>query len=122
MRTMLEKSPQHKTKPLDFDDLISEIASLNKMRNAYAHGLWYTHEDGQRVFIEEETATYDKFLDKREVTTNELSQVLDRMIGLMGKLRDRRKAVMLARALASPQTPPEPPNGNNPEKPSPETT
>ena len=122
MRAMLEKSPQHKTQPLDLDELISEFASLNGTRNAYAHGLWYTHEDGKRIFIEEETAAYDKFLDKREVTSKELENVLSRMVELVGKLIERHKRVMLARELASPQTPPQPPSGNSPESPNPETT
>src|ERR1041385_6040092 len=44
MRAMLERSPQHKEKTLELDRMIADFSSLNGTRNAYAHGLWYTHE------------------------------------------------------------------------------
>ena len=118
MTAMLQKSPLHKSKPIDFDQLIAEFASLNKMRNAYAHGLWYTYQDEKRIFIEEETETYDKFFDKREVTEKELNGVLRRMTELAAKLLDRHIKDLTARKRgSSPQKPSQPSSGSSQEKP-----
>lgn len=99
MKGMLEKAPQHKTKGQFFDELIQEYTSLSNTRNDYAHGLWYTHEDGVRAFLETETETYESFLDKREVTAKELESVLGRINTLLGNLLDRSRQLAMVRAL-----------------------
>jgi hypothetical protein len=123
MEALLERSPIHKDKSLSFEEIITEFMSLNGIRNGYAHGLWYTHEDRKRVFLEEETDTYDKFLDKREVTVRELGDVSKRMMALMGRLMDRQRSTLLSDALmqAFSQKPSEPSSGNDHEKPPRET-
>ena len=102
MRNLLEKSPHHKDKTAYFDELIDEFASLNVARNTYLHGLWYTYEDGVRVFIQEKGETYDIFLVKREVPLKEITSVLKRMNDLSNKLIEREKQHHLAKALSSP--------------------
>ncbi|MBK8160566.1 MAG: hypothetical protein IPK59_17940 [Rhodospirillaceae bacterium] len=102
MTAMLEKAPQHADRTIFFDELIKEYKDLNGIRNAYAHGLWYTHDDGETIYLEAETE-YHSFLNKTEVTLKELLGVLKRYEILQGKLLDRRRALMLAKALkASP--------------------
>jgi hypothetical protein len=101
MRTMLQKSPQHHDKSQVFDELIDEYASLGKVRNTYAHGLWYTYENQDRVFIEEETATPHKFFQKREVTETEIASALARIDALSRKLMDREKQRILGERLAT---------------------
>ena len=79
MRNLLEKSPHHMDKTVYFDELLDEFASLNAARNTYLHGLWYTYEDGARVFLEEKGESYAIFLVKREVPLKEITSVLKRM-------------------------------------------
>ena len=58
MRSMLEGSPRHKEKDGELEEIIAEYSALNTRRNKYAHGLWWTYQDGARFFLEEETDTY----------------------------------------------------------------
>jgi len=104
MRAMLEKSPKHKDKTLFFDEIIEEFSKLNKQRNKYVHGLWWTLE-GTRSFVEEETDTYDSYLQRREVTLQEITEIAVRLTALVDKLNERRRVRGLARALASQKTP-----------------
>lgn len=114
MRAVLQRSPLHKDSSASLDEIVDEFASLNVLRNKYAHSLWYTHEDGRRVFIEEETSAYHQFLAKREVTTAELLSVVQRMAGLFNKLKRHTQIATLARALAtSPRTPLQQSSGEN---------
>jgi hypothetical protein len=101
MRSLLEKSPNHKNKGPHYDELIDEFGALGRIRNKYAHGLWYTLEGNSRVFIEEETDTAHSFLQKREVTDKELDEVTRRFSDFLGKLLDYRRRGTLARVLAS---------------------
>lgn len=91
MRAMLEKAPQHKDRSQFFDDLIDEFSRLNRLRNTYAHGLWYTHHDGT-IYLEAETESYDAFLNKRPVPLSEVQSELRKLRELDTKLMDQRRA------------------------------
>jgi hypothetical protein len=102
MRAMLQKSPEHVATSQSFDKAIDEFDKLADIRNGYAHGLWYTHEDGMRVFLEEETRTYFTFMQKRRVTETELKNVHTRINELLSDrlpLFSGRLARAKARAL-----------------------
>jgi hypothetical protein len=49
MQSLLESSPANENKGPQFDEIINEFKSLTKERNNCAHGLWFSHEDGQHV-------------------------------------------------------------------------
>jgi hypothetical protein len=94
--------------------VIDEFAALNKQRNGYAHGLWYTGPNGA-LFLEEETDTYGVFLGKREVKPREVATIIKRMAALAKRIDRHERNLHLAKALlASQQTPPPPTSGNNP--------
>ncbi|WP_374312161.1 hypothetical protein [Dongia sp.] len=101
MTAMLEKAPQNRERAIFFDNIIKEFKALNRIRNTYAHGLWYTHEDGETIYLEAETDNYHAFLDKREVPLTELVDVLSRYQSLQGELLDRGRALLMAKALKS---------------------
>lgn len=93
MRAALKKAPAHKNTSPDLDDLIDEFTAINGLRNRYVHGLWYTLEEDQRVYLEEETSAY-AFLDAREVKIDELDAVLLRMGELSRRLIQQQLSIM----------------------------
>lgn len=86
MRTLLERAALNKTKSDKYDAILDEFASLNKQRNTYLHGLWYTYEDG-RTFFSELSIDEDYFLDQREVKDKEIGAVIDRMRWLQATVK-----------------------------------
>ena len=113
MKTMLEKSPAHQSKTAVFDEIIAEYSSLNSARNTYLHGLWYTANDN-RVYLEEATDDYDRFLDSREVKVREVEALIKRVGVFNKRLLERAETRTLARALSSPQKPPSPKSDSTP--------
>lgn len=107
MRALLEKSPNHKARSEWFDSLIDEYASLNRIRNIYAHGLWYTRVSDSSVFIEEDAETHLPFLQKREVRADDIISILLRFNKFSGELQERAKLLALIRVMreTSPQIP-----------------
>jgi hypothetical protein len=84
---MLERGPLNQHMGEAFDKLIDDFNSLAKIRNNYAHGLWYTSKTDGKVYIEGEgRAVYDHFLAKREVAEKELTDIGARMNGLLSDL------------------------------------
>lgn len=80
MTTLLERHPINRDKGQEFDDIISLFSEVKKKRNAYAHGLWHTHNDSGRVFLAELSADiFPAFLTQREVRKPELLESLRRM-------------------------------------------
>jgi hypothetical protein len=53
MKALLEKAPLNKDRGEEFDALLSEYNSIRKARNDYAHGLWYTEENGSVMLARE---------------------------------------------------------------------
>lgn len=116
MRSLLEKSPNHKERSEWFDKLIDEYASLNRIRNTYAHSLWYTRESDDAIFIEEDTEAHLPFLRKRKVEVKEIISILMRFNSLSGELQERGKILDLLQVLraSSPRRPSLPPSGAAP--------
>jgi hypothetical protein len=85
MRSLLEHSRLNHDKTQEFDDVIDLFVQVKTRRNALAHGLWQTHQDGS-VWIQEpspdETA---EFHSAREVKIGELDDLLKQMSDLFGK-------------------------------------
>ena len=57
MRALLETTRHNETKGREFDEVIDLFVEIKNKRNAYAHGLWWTHEGG-RVFLEEHSPDF----------------------------------------------------------------
>jgi hypothetical protein len=80
MQSLLERHPLNKDKGREFDDIIALFIEVKRKRNAYAHGLWHTHNDTGRVFISELSPDFfPAFLTQREVKKTELLEALRRM-------------------------------------------
>lgn len=97
LTALLEQSWLNRHKDQFYDDIIGEFAGLNKKRNEYVHGLWWTH-DSDRVFLCVEAIDDGSFLDGREVTYKEVEAVFLRMSALSAKLVAHRIEQMKARA------------------------
>lgn len=85
MQTLLETSPSHATTEQFYDEVIEEFSALNKLRNGYLHGLWWTHESGKTYFEEAASESF-AFLTSREVRADELEAVIKRMSELTRKI------------------------------------
>ncbi|TAJ84546.1 hypothetical protein [Reyranella sp.] len=86
MKAMLEKSPDHIETSDWYDRIIDEFAALNRIRNIYAHGLWYTHKQTQRLYLDEETDNYESRGPRREVKVAELQALAERMSAFVDAL------------------------------------
>lgn len=78
MKALLERTARNKTKGSEYDEIISEFASLNDLRNTYIHGLWHTHETG-RVFFSESSIDDGHIFAQRELLIEELQNATIRM-------------------------------------------
>lgn len=88
MRSLLERHPLNRDKGQEFDDIIDLFVEVKKKRNAYAHGLWHTHNSTRRVFLSELSPDmFPAFLSQREVRKPELKEALRRMDELQRRSR-----------------------------------
>lgn len=86
MRSLLERAPINQDKDKAFDEVIDLFVEVKNKRNAYAHGLWWTHDETKRTFIEEPTTSEGfGFFSRREVKLNELKATTKRMNDLIRK-------------------------------------
>ena len=115
MRSLLQKTPIHRGKGLFFDKMIKEFEALNKVRNGYAHGLWFTGSD-RNLYLEEETDVYGVFLNKRKVMPEELVGHLKRMADFLKRIDEHENNLLLAQTLLSSHQKP-PPRGEFPSPP-----
>ena len=90
MSNALQSWPIHQNKPQELDELLTEFASLNRIRNHYMHGLWYTHAETQRVFLVEEPDDYDAFHKRREVKVTEIKHTLSRITAFIRRTQSRQ--------------------------------
>lgn len=98
MRAILEQSPINRNKGAIYDAIIDEFESLNKARNNYVHGLWWTHESG-RMFLHPASTSETGFFHQREVTLDEMNGVIVRMAKLW------RRIINLQIGLIDPPSP-----------------
>jgi hypothetical protein len=103
MQDLLELSPQNNNFPESYDQIIREFSSINRQRNIYVHGLWWTNVEDGSVYLAEENDNGLGFENARPVTTQEMDQVQARMTALIkaiihGPMMDlRENASRLAR-------------------------
>jgi hypothetical protein len=85
MRRLLQRTELNDKKDKIYDEVINEFAALNDSRNAFLHGLWYTHESGNVYFVEESVDDLSVF-HAREVTAQEIEILINRMIELEDRI------------------------------------
>lgn len=126
MKSMLEKSPDHTETSDWYDHIIDEFAALNRIRNIYAHGLWYTHKQTRRLYLDEEADRYEYRGPRREVSVVEMEALALRMSAFVDKLEAHfiekgYPSEPETSSQAQPQhSPGDAPEGRNPEEPPPE--
>lgn len=85
MKALLEESEINKSKPVEYDAVLSEFESLNKIRNDYLHKRWTTaiRKDGEMT-VTLSTISPDAFdlYDYREVELKEITSAIERMKAL----------------------------------------
>jgi hypothetical protein len=91
--------------------MIVQFSGLNAKRNTFLHGLWYTHESG-RVFLSESAVNDFHYWNSREVKIEELEE-MDKEMRILSTTIMMRRSPSLARLIASPQTPQQPPVRRN---------
>jgi hypothetical protein len=101
MRKLLETAPFNKDTDERFDEILSEYDEVRRLRNQYAHGLWWTGEDGQTVCLSASDPHGYSFLEARPIETSELEETL-------AKVRALTKKVVLLDILPK-KLPPKPP-------------
>jgi hypothetical protein len=113
MRALLEHSPINKDKGQEFDDIIDLFVEVKKRRNAYAHGLWSTHDSGRTFLAEPSPDDLRPFLNQCEVKSKELNHALQRMSDLFSKslpILFPNEYGKDGKLLPSLETPPPPPS------------
>lgn len=89
MRSLLEEAEINRDKDSSYDEILDEFASLNRVRNSYAHGLWWTSQDDKKLVWLQETST-DPFASlfgkERRVTLKELVGITQRIGALFDKI------------------------------------
>jgi len=90
MNSLLHEAKSNKGKPKYYGEIISEFASLNKLRNQYVHGLWYTHATGA-PFISKPTSDDEMpFLARKPISVKQVQHTVKRMMTLLGDLTAMR--------------------------------
>lgn len=113
MLNLLHQYPGNATKDDLCDDIIKEFQRLVNLRNDYAHGLWWTKEDG-RVFLQTENVDVMSFNKKKHIPKSQFESFNQRAGKLMRdiealQLKDYRRSTErkeeLERLRASPPKP-----------------
>lgn len=93
MLALLQRSKINLDKDSYYDNILDEFAKLNKNRNSYVHGMWYTRPPFPTgdVFLSEESVDDHHWLEARPVPYKEIEQVMLRMTRLNTKVQLRHK-------------------------------
>jgi hypothetical protein len=96
MLNLLNQYPGNATKDELCDDIIKEFQRLVNLRNDYAHGLWWTKEDG-RVFLQTENIDVMSFNRKKHIPKSQFESFNQRAGKLMRdiealQLKDYRRS------------------------------
>ena len=86
MTSLLEHSPVNANKGKFYDEIISIFRVLNKKRNEWVHGLWWTRNDG-KMFVTKESVQDYSYGKGRHVRVREMEILLKKMLTLIDKLR-----------------------------------
>lgn len=82
LKALLERTNINRTKSAKYDDMIHEFSNLNRLRNTYLHGLWWTHVETGNTYFSELMDDEHAFFEAREVKAPELQNVINRMEAL----------------------------------------
>jgi hypothetical protein len=86
MRNLLQNTARNAHLDSSFDEILNEFASLNHIRNGYAHGIWHSKVEARTAHLAEPMGDHWFFLKYRRVTKKELLLVGDRMAALLKQL------------------------------------
>ncbi|WP_139167810.1 hypothetical protein [Bauldia litoralis] len=87
MRTLLTATPLNVSREQVFDEVIDEFASINKLRNDYVHGIWYTaSKDGKTYLSPPSASNPHAFLAARRVSVKQAEHTLIRAANLNGRI------------------------------------
>lgn len=87
MKTLLEEAPHNIRLDSFYDEVIDEFAALNRIRNSYVHGIWWTHSS-KDVYLSEFLNEIEA-LQPRHIQVAELDAILKRQYTLIEKLFHR---------------------------------
>jgi hypothetical protein len=76
MKDLLEKSPLNVERSAAYDKYLGEFWRINKRRNAYVHGTWYTSCNDNSAWLAEEDEHGVAFMEAHPVRPEDLSQLL----------------------------------------------
>lgn len=80
MRSLLEHARHNTQKGREFDEIIDLFVEIKQSRNRYAHGLWWTHDETGRAFLEEASPDHARtFLSRREIKIGEINAAIQRI-------------------------------------------
>jgi hypothetical protein len=99
MLSLLQRTQLNRNKDTYYDEILDEFDKLNGKRNAYSHGLWYTHESGS-VYISEQSIGDHHWLEARPVKLEEIEDTLTRMGNLWAKITVRHNRSLLSKLLS----------------------
>lgn len=86
LRDLLQLAPRNVLAGDDFDDVIAEFSRIGTQRNKYVHGRWFTRTDREKVRFCESDDHRMEFIRSREVTLEELDELLDAMSALLRRI------------------------------------
>lgn len=89
MRTLLQETEHNFKRGPEYDLVISDFEVLNRKRNAYVHGLWWTHDSGE-MFLQPESDDDYSFLRIRAVPQSELTGFADQLVDLHNRILQLR--------------------------------
>lgn len=87
MRSLLQNSKRNKNKGEAYDDIIDDFEKLNRKRNKFVHGLWWTHDSG-RMYLQPASTEEFSFLSQREVKIEEIKEIVAEMSELWRRVMD----------------------------------
>ena len=91
MKSLLHEAKSNSGKGSHFDEIITEFASLNKIRNQYVHGLWFTQTATGKLYISEATSDEEMpFLARKRISPKQVQNTLKRIVELNQKVRFTR--------------------------------
>jgi hypothetical protein len=79
MKAVLEKAPNNAERGDEYDDVLKEFGAIRLRRNNYVHGLWYTQEKTNKVFLSVKDEHGFAFFDAKEEPIKNLQELLDRI-------------------------------------------
>jgi hypothetical protein len=85
MRSLLEKSAKNQSRGEEYDEIIDEFSRLNKQRNEYIHGRWWTYENGD-TYIQLDNSSHLGCAELTKVSIDDMQSFLSRLTLLLVKI------------------------------------